>query len=319
MPRRTPSNTNTTTDDYSASTATTGVVVVGSSFTGNIESRSDHDWFAVTLEAGVTYQLRAGSASGSNRLSDTVLYLRDALITYAATETGTYYLDVSGYGSQTGNYVVSATAVDSSTNTDDYTADTTTTGIVEVGSPSTGTIESGSDHDWFAVTLEAGVTYQLQAGSASGTDSLADTFLYLRDESGALLTLNDDANAYTLDSLITYTATETGTYYLDVAAYGRNETGDYVVSATVVDTDTDSTSDFNIDIIYSGNSKAILSRLPASSKASSPQTLRIMQAWMTLSLQPALPVLMVRAMFWQKQVPPQYAQKLQVDFPTKAS
>ena len=39
-------------DDYSSTTQTTGAVAVGGSATGEIETRSDRDWFAVTLEAG---------------------------------------------------------------------------------------------------------------------------------------------------------------------------------------------------------------------------------------------------------------------------
>jgi hypothetical protein len=36
-------------DDYAGSTATTGVVPIGGSTTGNIETSGDADWFAVTL------------------------------------------------------------------------------------------------------------------------------------------------------------------------------------------------------------------------------------------------------------------------------
>ena len=44
-------------DDYSSTTQTTGAVAVGGSATGEIETRSDRDWFAVTLEAGRIYRI----------------------------------------------------------------------------------------------------------------------------------------------------------------------------------------------------------------------------------------------------------------------
>src|SRR5437764_1319212 len=43
-------------DDYVRSTAMTGVVSVGLSVTGNLESTNDDDWFRVTLAAGRSYQ-----------------------------------------------------------------------------------------------------------------------------------------------------------------------------------------------------------------------------------------------------------------------
>ena len=40
-------------DDFSASTATTGVAAVGANAAGHIESSGDHDWFRVDLTGGV--------------------------------------------------------------------------------------------------------------------------------------------------------------------------------------------------------------------------------------------------------------------------
>ena len=45
-------------DDYPASSATTGVVSVGGSTTGNIESTSDQDWFRVSIPAQAVYYTR---------------------------------------------------------------------------------------------------------------------------------------------------------------------------------------------------------------------------------------------------------------------
>ena len=52
-------------DDYSSTTQTSGVAEVGGSATGEIETRSDRDWFAVTLDAGWR---RAGSTGSTWRV-----------------------------------------------------------------------------------------------------------------------------------------------------------------------------------------------------------------------------------------------------------
>ena len=44
-------------DDYSDDTDTTGTVAVGGEASGEINYRNDSDWFAVTLEAGKTYEI----------------------------------------------------------------------------------------------------------------------------------------------------------------------------------------------------------------------------------------------------------------------
>src|SRR5205807_1562811 len=103
-------------DDYAATTSTTGVVNVGGSVTGNIETTGDADWFAVTLVAGTTYRFDLeGSDTGQGTLDSPRLELRgsggnlllsdsssggfdgpgsgwSSRITYIAATSGTYYL-----------------------------------------------------------------------------------------------------------------------------------------------------------------------------------------------------------------------------------
>lgn len=101
-------------DDYAGSTATTGVVSVGGSVSGNIESTQDTDWFRVTLTAGRLYQFDLeGSDTGQGTLADPFLRLMDgaggqiaidfdsgtgnnARITFAPTSSGTYFLSADG-------------------------------------------------------------------------------------------------------------------------------------------------------------------------------------------------------------------------------
>ena len=50
-------------DDYAANTSTTGVVSVGGSVTGNIETQGDVDWFKVSLIAGQPYKITLANSS----------------------------------------------------------------------------------------------------------------------------------------------------------------------------------------------------------------------------------------------------------------
>ena len=119
---------------------------------------------------------------------------------------------------------------------DDYSADVQTTGAVAVGGTATGSIETAHDQDWFAVELEAGRTYQFDlGGSPSGGGTLSDTFLRAiydsegRYQSGSY---NDDFEGGR-DSRVTFTASQSGTYYVR-ASGDRDETGSYTLGVSDV-------------------------------------------------------------------------------------
>jgi len=243
-----------TPDDFGAGTDTTGTVAVGGFAAGEIEVASDRDWYAVTLEAGRTYRIDLeGSGTGDGTLSDPCLYGihgadgvlvagttdddggegSNSQLTFTATTAGTWYVAAGAAGSGTGTYTLSVTDV---TPSDDYGAGTGTTGAVSVGSSASGEIEVASDHDWFAVTLQAGRSYRIGVeGAPSGSGTLGDPFLYgIHDTDGVLIadTRNNNGGVGR-DSLTVFTASETGIHY--VAAGGRaSETGTYAVSVTDV-------------------------------------------------------------------------------------
>src|SRR5947207_954823 len=113
-------------DDYPASTATTGVVSIGGSTTGIIESTGDSDWFRVTLAAGRLYQFDLeASATGQGTLPNPFLDLfnsngneisydfdsgtgNNARITFTPSASGAFYLAASGASGDLGTYKLSA-------------------------------------------------------------------------------------------------------------------------------------------------------------------------------------------------------------------
>ena len=140
---------------------------------------------------------------------------------------------------------------DTSKAVDDYSANSTTSGRLTLGSSVTGNIETSGDRDWFAVSLTSGSAYQFRLNA----NTLNDPYLRLYNSSGTLLTENDDSGGGN-NSLISYTATTTGTYYLGTADYSRG-TGGYTLSSAVVNTPnptTSTSSSFQITVNYSGDS-----------------------------------------------------------------
>lgn len=248
-PAGTPAPTTTpAADDYAGSAATTGRLSAGATAPGRIESVGDRDWFAITLTAGTTYQFTQTASSGSS--IDSFLSLRNgggailaenddfgtglnSQITYTPTVSGTYYVDAHAYGSSTGAYTLGVSASTPAPTTapsggDDYAGSTATSGRVSVGGSVTGRIETGGDRDWFAISLSAGSSYQFALNAASG--SSLDPYVSLRNAGGAILAEDDDSGPG-LNSLLSYTPTASGTFYLDAHAYSTS-TGGYTLSVT---------------------------------------------------------------------------------------
>jgi Ca2+-binding RTX toxin-like protein len=227
-------------------TTTETVVIDGVARSGDIGPAGDHDWYAVTLVAGQTYVF-ATNPTSSGALTNSVLALRNSAgtqvafnddrfaaggnthagITYTAPSSGTYYLDVSGSGSATGNFLLSAARLPAA----DIAGNTGTTETLQMGTTRASTI-SANDSDWFKMTLTAGqrYTFAVEPRTASG---LADSLLFLRDDAGNLVAYNDDFDFSSglYHAALTFTPTTSGTYYLDVRGFDGFQTGNYFVSA----------------------------------------------------------------------------------------
>ncbi|WP_308218638.1 M10 family metallopeptidase C-terminal domain-containing protein [Ciceribacter sp. RN22] len=113
----------------------------------------------------------------------------------------------------------------------DAAASSSTAYAIRVGQTAQGNIGSAGDHDWYAVQLTAGQTYTF-AMVGTGTNLLADPYLTLRSAGGTVIGTDDDGGP-DLNSTITFTATATGTYYIDAGAYTASGlTGQYGISVT---------------------------------------------------------------------------------------
>ena len=251
-------------DDFAAGIGTTGRVAVDGSARGEIESGGDRDWFAVTLDAGRTYRIdMEGVPTGAGTLWDP--YLRgvhdadgnfiagttddnsgkywNSVVTFTAEADGTYYYVAAGAdGTSVGTYKLSVRDL-TDTITDDYAAGTGTTGAVAVGGSTRGEIEFDGDRDWFAVTLEADKTYQIDLkGSHSGNGALYDPYLRgVRDADGNFIAGTANGNfEISRNSRVYFTVEADGTYYVAAGAAGLYDgagtfKGTYTLSVTDVE------------------------------------------------------------------------------------
>ncbi len=260
-------------DDYTDNTGTTGRIGESDLITGEIEIPIDRDWIAVTLEAGITYQIDLeGTTTNAGTLRDP--YIRgihdasgnliagtendnggeglNSRIEFQPATAGTYYVaaGAGSDGSMTGTYRLSVRDVSTppAERGDDYTATTGTIGTVAVGGSAIGEIEVADDVDWFAVTLEAGKTYRVDLqGTYTNSGTLYDPNLRgIYDAAGNLiLGTGDDDGGPGFSSLDFFTPGTTATYYI-AATSTRDETGTYHLSVTDV-SDDDYTADTNTD------------------------------------------------------------------------
>jgi len=83
------------------------------------------------------------------------------------------------------------------------------------------------DHDWIRIELTAGQSISVALNGLT----LSDPYLRIRDASGNILFENDDSGA-SLNSLLAFTASYSGTYFIDVGAYDDSSAGTYEVSVS---------------------------------------------------------------------------------------
>ncbi len=115
---------------------------------------------------------------------------------------------------------------------DDFGNSMSDAATILIGSTTSGSIQTGGDQDWFKVALVAGQKYTFSTTLIKLTDSV----LYLYDSSGKILASSDNVSASSKASLITFTATSSGTYYLMVGGKTSSLTGTYAITAKAENT-----------------------------------------------------------------------------------
>lgn len=134
----------------------------------------------------------------------------------------------------------------------DAGAGTTTNRTITVGDSFSGNLSTAGDRDGVRIYLEAGQTYQFAVqGSTSGGGTLIDSYLRLYNASGTLIAQDDDGGPG-YESLLSFTATTSGYYYIEVGEYGDNATGSYRLTTEVDEPAAPATLDELADYLVNG-------------------------------------------------------------------
>lgn len=225
---------------------TTATITRSGNTSGNLEANTDSDWYRVELVAGqrvgfsVTPRGDLGFDSANVRIRDQFGNILSNTIegagnqaSYTIGSTGTYFVEVvdrniydtnNGQGGAEGAFTLISRISDNVWNNN------TTTSRLNDGGTLRGNIDAYGDSDWHAFSAVAGRTYTFTMTGTGGADSLASMVLYLRDGSGASL---GSRTGYSSSggSTITWTATTTGTVYLDGSYRDySSHTGAYTLS-----------------------------------------------------------------------------------------
>ena len=207
-------------DDYASDTSTTGLAAIDGNMVtinGEHETESDADWFAITLTENQTVEMNSGydfgisyyDADGNVLTPDGYADDGTGFITsLTAMTAGTYYIGVSNDFFIAQPYNLTGTIY-----TDDYLANVSTTGILDIDGTVNGELQGLTDSDWFSITL----TENERVNITSNLPDDVPLVLTLRDENGSFVASDfwaGDPN----DSLeLSYFVLNSGTYYVDVA------------------------------------------------------------------------------------------------------
>lgn len=220
-------------DDYYSNISTSGSVSVGGSASGTIDTAGDVDWFKIDLTANSLYRvshslgyfgwLNIMDADG-NSLTSGIYADSDSsgnALGFMPKISGTYFIEIYGFGGETGPYTFSVATV-----ADDYANNPATSGVVSVGGSANGVLNAAGEHDWFKVNLNANTLYQI-------VSSMNSPHLSVFDGNGNSLYRLLDTQGSTLG----FMPETTGTYFIDLSALNRETTGTYSLSVTSVNDD----------------------------------------------------------------------------------
>ena len=217
------------------------------SVSSEINVLSDHDWFKVWLDRGLTYSFRqTGSSGGGGTLLDPQLSLlsstgillelddndgggSDAKLIFRPTDSGWYFLDAGASGNAgKGTYTLLGSAL-----ADDFGNSILTNGLVQSGTPVSGLISYNGDSDWFKTGFTKGQMYVINAvgdiSDGAQLDPLVDPLIVIRDAAGHQIFKADDFGG-TLDARAYFTPNADGLYFIEVKSAFRYDTGAYQLS-----------------------------------------------------------------------------------------
>ena len=238
-------------DDFGSTPTNSGTITIGETKTGNIERHLDQDWFSIRLEMDKKYEINLnGSQTDDGTLVDPFLRIfdkngiqitfnddiesgiqRNSELIFESANTDTYFISAGAWIDPTGNQELTGTYTVTVTQQDDFSSNLSTIGVVTPGANKIGTIEVGGDKDWFRVPVVNGVEYTIDLTSTNASlGRLSDPVLSIYS-ANQILIASDDNGGSGLNSSLSYTATYSGSIYIEATGKADN-IGSYDVSVS---------------------------------------------------------------------------------------
>ncbi|MEF3693795.1 MAG: choice-of-anchor J domain-containing protein [Candidatus Cloacimonadota bacterium] len=194
----------------------------------NFHYEADSDWFAFEAQGNRVYEFRSESdgkdpvvqllnSEGEQLMSaDDNGEDNDFLMSWPATEPGTYYLQISDYSHNLGDYSLQfsyAAITEDAPEPNNSISEAKPLNFTGEMQSQILSIHSSEDKDWFRLELRPNLIYKLH--STGGMDVKAA--LYSEDGETALLSNDDGAEEQNFR--LEFAGMEAGTYYLKVEGY----------------------------------------------------------------------------------------------------
>jgi hypothetical protein len=246
-------------DDAGGDASTRARVAVGRTSNGNIEYEGDIDWYRLSARTGNRYNITLAGA-GEGGLGDPVLRVLDrdgnvlaenddadgslnSALQFIPAANGDVFIEARGYGDgYTGGYALDVSA--ERLPRDNVGNSTSTGGRINAGQTINGTLDFPSDADWYRVRLTEGESYRFTL-DASGDSPIGDPLIRLRDSRGEEVAVDDDGGDG-LNSYLEFTASSTGTYYVEASSFTGDATGGYTLAARTGDIPADASTDASL-------------------------------------------------------------------------
>ena len=248
-------------DDAGNDAGTRASVSVGRAVTGALEYEGDTDWYRLNVRSGRRYRIAlAGTEGAETPLGDPYLRVlsRDgeelavnddsegslnSMLDFVPQRSGQVFVEARAYAdAYAGSYTLSIN--EERLPTDNYSADRSTRGRINVGQSVESSLDFPNDRDWFRVRLEQGESYRFTL-NGSGGSALGDPLLRLYGPNGDELAMDDDGGGG-LNSHLEYTASSTGNYYLEARGFSDEATGGYTLAALAGDIPADASTDVTL-------------------------------------------------------------------------
>jgi hypothetical protein len=233
-------------DAISADINTSSTLTLENKKDSQIDYFYDKDWHKVTLTADKSYQFDVlgntlensiiggiydsnGTFIANTYNDNASLITLDAKTVLTAETSGDYFIEVKSDSNATGSYSVNVKEIDpasidadaETTALSDSNNTTVTATNSKVFSIENSSIDYVGDTDWFAYELEEGVTYNFNmAGLSSESGTLFNTYINgIYNSLGQKIENTNNARGGSgNDAKVTFTAEESGTFYLEAAS-----------------------------------------------------------------------------------------------------